>query len=126
MDGHDLIEALKKGLIAVVKANPNKTEKEIFLDIATQMFQDHNVRISSSWVRNMLYQTYDPSVIKAMALYNVLKKMQLIQPVMEQDPRAADRGTNEANDDTRIADHEANDEGEEPLIYLERLKAGKI
>ena len=126
MDGHDLIEALKKGLIAVVKANPNKTEKEIFLDIATQMFQDHNVRISSSWVRNMLYQTYDPSVIKAMALYNVLKKMQLIQPVMEQDPRAADRGTNEANDDTRIADHETNDEGEEPLIYLERLKAGKI
>jgi hypothetical protein len=126
MDGHTLIEDLKKGLMAAVRANPNKTEKEIFLEIETHMFQDHNVRVSPSWVRNMLYQTYDPSVIKALALYNVLKKMQLIQPVMEQEPRAADQGTNEAKDETRIADHEAKDEGEEPLIYLEMLKAGKI
>ena len=126
MEGHRLIEALKKGLMAAVRQHPDKTEKEIFLDLSIQMYHDHNARVSSSWVRNMLYQTYDPSVIKALALYNVLKKMQLIQHDIEDGPMAINNDSNGAKHETWTAEHGPEDIEDEPLVYFQMLKDGKL
>lgn len=119
MDGHTFIEKLKRGLMAAVRKQPTKNEKEIFAEIVEQMFQDQGVRVSVSWVRNMLYQTYDPSVIKAMALHNVLEKMQVYQHSKEQEAKKEERGS-------RAADQGQKDEEQEPLVYLQMLREGKI
>lgn len=123
MEAEYIILTIRNGVESELKRRPYETAKDVFARIALHIEHTEKVKVSPAWLRSALSKDFSPRLVPAMAAFNGIQKMlqeqedtdKLLEPLVEDEARL-----------TEQYQKDASEKDEEPLVYLEMLKAGKL